>query len=119
MSWLLELRIFKVKPGTRDEFDRISREGTIPLMRECGITVLSYGPSLLDENEWYLMRAFPDLDSRVELAGSLYARPEWNANFEEPVSAMIEDYHTALFPAPEQTVKLLTEPGAWDLGSQA
>lgn len=110
--WLLETRVFKLKPGTRAEFDRISREGTIPLMRRIGITVLAFGPSPLDEDEWHLVRAFPGLDERVRLAGSLYEQPEW-AEFDGPVGEMMADYSTALVPVPESTVKLLSEPGAF------
>ncbi|MFD1146669.1 hypothetical protein [Saccharothrix hoggarensis] len=111
-TWLLETRVFKVKPGTRDEFDRISREGTIPLMRKIGITVLAYGPSPLADDEWHLVRAFPGLEQRVELAQALYVQPEW-AEFDGPVGDMMVDYSTALVPVPEQTVKVLSEPGAW------
>ncbi|XVS66974.1 hypothetical protein ACQPYE_13200 [Actinosynnema sp. CA-299493] len=110
--WLLEIRVFKLKPGTRAEFDRVSRDGTIPLMRRIGITVLSFGPSPLDEDEWQLVRAFPGLDERVQLAGSLYEHPEW-AEFDGPVGEMMADYSTALVPVPESTVKLLSEPGAF------
>ena len=49
-SWLLEMRFFKVRPGTRAEFDRISREGTIPMMRRYGIHVVDFGPMLNDED---------------------------------------------------------------------
>ena len=55
--WLLEMRLFKLRPGTRAEFDRISREGTIPLMRTLGITVIAHGPSMNNENGYFLLRA--------------------------------------------------------------
>jgi len=96
---LLEIRLFTLLPGTRVEFDRISREGTIPLMRRCGITVLTFGPCLNDDNGYLLMRSFPSERARVELAEAFYASPEWTDRYEARVTAMITDYRTAVVPA--------------------
>jgi hypothetical protein len=95
---LLEIRLFKVRPGTRTEFDRISREGTIPLMRKLGITVLTHGPSLNNENGYFLVRAFASEAERVELSQSLYSTDEWLEKYDGPVGEMIEDYDTAVLP---------------------
>jgi hypothetical protein len=99
------MRLFKVRPGTRPEFDRISREGTIPLMRKCGITVLAHGPSLNDDDGYVLFRAFPSAELRTELAQSVYATKEWEENYEEPVMTMIEEYHTTLLPVSRRVVE--------------
>lgn len=101
---LLEIRLFKVKPGSREEFDRISREGTIPLMRRLGITVLAHGPSLNNENGYFLLRAFSSEQERVERSQSVYATDEWLAEYDGPVTAMIEDYDTSVFAADPATL---------------
>lgn len=106
-SGLLEVRLFKLHPGTRAEFDRISRDGTIPMMRRFGITVLSHGPMLNDEDGYLLVRAFQSEEQRVALARSFYASQEWEANYERPVTAMIADYHTAVVPATDRVLGLL------------
>jgi hypothetical protein len=108
-SWLLEIRLFRVRPGARGEFDRISREGTIPMMRRLGINVLTYGPSLNDEDGYFLMRAFRSEEERVELSKSLYANAEWEASYDAPVTAMIADYQTAVMPTTDRIIKELTE----------
>lgn len=97
---LLEMRLFRLRPGTRDEFDRISREGTIPMMRRFGITVLAHGPTSNDDNGYLLLRTFASEEQRVELSQALYASQEWVDNYDEPVMAMIEEYHTAVIPQP-------------------
>jgi hypothetical protein len=106
-SGLLEMRLFKLHPGTREEFDRLSREGTIPMMRRFGITVLSYGPTVNDEDGYLLVRAFESEEQRVALARSFYASDEWEANYERPVTAMIADYHTAVIPATGRVLAML------------
>jgi hypothetical protein len=103
-QWLLEIRLFKVRKGTRDEFDRISREGTIPLMRSLGIKVLAHGPTLNDENGYILLRAFPSEAQRIEQSQSLYVTREWLEKYDGPVGGMIEDYDTAVLPAALDTI---------------
>jgi NIPSNAP len=105
-SVLLEVRLFRLRPGTRSEFDRISREGTVPLMRRLGIAVVAHGPSLAYEDVYYLIRAFSSAQERVELAQSLYAVPEWE-EYDEPVTSMIADYSTAVLEVPRQALEPL------------
>ena len=105
-QWLLEIRTFSLHPGVREEFDRVSREGTVPLMRREGIRVLAHGPALNDENGYYLLRAFPSEEQRVARSQAIYALPEW-AEFEEPVSAMMTGYGTTVLPVSPQALAAL------------
>ncbi|MEU6432344.1 hypothetical protein ABZ860_41105 [Microbispora sp. NPDC046973] len=104
-EWLLEVRLFTVRPGTREEWHRISREGTIPLMGRCGITVIAHGPSVNDDDGYYLVRAFRDEQERVELSQAFYATEEWAREFEEPLSQMMADYRTAVIPLPREAIE--------------
>lgn len=108
--WLLEMRLFRLRPGTRAEFDRISRDETIPLMRKLGITVLAHGPSN-NENGYFLLRAFPSEAERVELSQSLYATEEWVTKYDAPVMAMIDDYDTAVMPVAQDAVRQFATAG--------
>jgi hypothetical protein len=104
----MEVRLFTLRPGTRAEFDRISREGTIPMMRRLGINVVAYGPSLNNEDGYFLLRAFPSEEKRVELSQSVYATAEWAEKYDAPVTAMIDDYQTAVMPASGPIVEQLS-----------
>ena len=109
--WLLEMRLFKLRPGTRAEFDRISREGTIPLMRTLGITVIAHGPSMNNENGYFLLRAFPSESERVERSQALYATAEWMEKYDAPVMGMIEDYDTAVLTLQPDAIRDLVPVG--------
>ncbi|WP_432194435.1 hypothetical protein [Streptomyces sp. bgisy027] len=98
--WLLEIRLFTVKPGLRPEFHRISEEGTVPLMRECGITVLANGPSLNDEDGYHLLRAFRSEEERVRLSQSVYATDVWLRKYEDVIPPMMAGYQTSVVPVP-------------------
>jgi len=111
-SWLLEIRLFKLHPGTRAEFDRISREGTIPMMRRYGINVVAHGSSLNDEDGYFLLRAFPSEEQRVTQSQVIYATAEWAENYEEPIMGMIADYHTAVMPMSSELVQGLAATSA-------
>ncbi|GGO10678.1 NIPSNAP family protein [Microbispora rosea subsp. aerata] len=104
-DWLLEVRLFTVRPGTREEWHRISREGTIPLMGRCGITVVAHGPCLNDDNGYYLIRAFRDEQERIELSQSFYATEEFAREYEKPLAEMMTGYQTAVIPVPREAIE--------------
>jgi hypothetical protein len=101
---LLEMRLFTVHDGVREEFHRISHTGTIPLMRRLGIQVLAYGPATNNDTLYYLLRAFPSEQVRKEQAQALYASAEWDRDFEHPVMGMIVDYRIAVMPATDALI---------------
>jgi hypothetical protein len=98
-DWIVELRLFEVRPEMIDEFHRVSRDGTVPLMRRHGITVIAFGPCLGKDNEYFLMRAFPSEENRIAAAEQFYASREWLQMYDDVVPAMIADYRTVLLPA--------------------
>lgn len=108
---LLELRIFTVHPGTREEFDRVSREGTIPMMRRYDIDVIAFGPCLNNDDGYYLLRAFADEDDRVVRSQAIYATEEWMSEYDELVGAMIAGYQTAVLPSSPALIAQFADAG--------
>jgi hypothetical protein len=78
-------------------------------MRRLGITVLAHGPSRNNENGYFLLRAFASEQERVALAGSLYETDEWIAKYDAPITAMIEDYDTAVFTLARESLDQLAQ----------
>jgi hypothetical protein len=103
----LEIRTYKLRPGTRAEFDRTFREGALPLLARHGITVVGYGPSVHDDLGYYLMRAYPSLERRQELLDRFYNSEEWVQNYDAPVMALIDQYSTVVIPATAELVAQL------------
>jgi hypothetical protein len=101
---ILEVRFFDVRPGMRDEFDQVSRKGTIPLMRRLGIDVVAFGPMLNDDAGWCLIRSFASEEDRVTRSGAMYETAEWKERFDAVVPPMIASYRTAVLPATESSV---------------
>lgn len=95
---VLDLRTYKLAPGGRGEFERIFREGALPMLVRYRIEVIGYGPSFADDAYYYLARAFPSVSAREEQLGSFYGSAEWKQNYQAVVAELIETYHTVVIP---------------------
>jgi sugar phosphate isomerase/epimerase len=104
-EWLLEIRLFTVEPGTREEWHEVTRDGTIPLMRKCGINVIAYGPSRNDDDGYYLVRSFENEEQRVAQAESFYATEEFTEKYEKALGAMMVSYRTSVVPLPREAIE--------------
>ncbi|MFN2470345.1 MAG: NIPSNAP family protein [Gaiellaceae bacterium] len=71
---IYDLRTYSLRPGAGAEFHRIVEAGSVPMLRQGGIEVVAYGPSLLNEERYYLLRAFPSLELRNEQLDAFYGR---------------------------------------------
>jgi hypothetical protein len=95
---VLDVRTYRLVPGGRETFDRILREGALPMLGRRQIDVVGYGPSLADDEHYYLARAFPSSSRRRQQLGDFYGSEEWQQRYERDVMELIETYHTVVIP---------------------
>jgi NIPSNAP len=95
---VLDLRTYELVPGGRETFDRIFREGALPMLGRHEIEVVGYGPSLADDEHYYLARVFPSDARRVEQLAAFYGSEEWRQLYDGPVLELIESYHKVVIP---------------------
>lgn len=105
MNHFVETRSYTLKPGTRDEFHRLFLEEAYPLLQRWKVDVVAYGPSLHDENSYYLMRRFDSLAQRDQSEESFYGSDEWRKGPREAVLACIENYTEFVLELDEVTVQ--------------
>ncbi|MFL6741846.1 MAG: NIPSNAP family protein, partial [Sphingomicrobium sp.] len=72
MSRILELRVYTLRPGTRDAFHRRFTEEIGPMLEGFGVEVVGALPSLHDERSFTLIRAFPSLAEREAQLARFY-----------------------------------------------
>ena len=60
----VDIRTLNLKPGMRDQFRRLYVERALPLLQRCKHDVVARGPSLHDENTYYVIRRFDGLQHR-------------------------------------------------------
>ena len=107
---ILEIRTYRLKPGTGDEFVRVMREEAAPLLAEFGIEVVDCGPSLVAEDgneEAHLIRAFASLGARDEQEERFYGSEAWHTGPREAILSRIECYHTIVLDVPDHAVAAL------------
>src|SRR5689334_13591951 len=69
---MIEIRSYNLKPGTRNEFDRLFLQKALPLLNKWNINVVAYGPSLHDSDSYFLVRSYKNLQDRQESEDSFY-----------------------------------------------
>ena len=108
---ILEIRTYRLLPGTRDEFVRVLRDEAVPLLHEYGIRVVDCGRSLAGEDgveEAYLIRAFATLDERAAQEEAFYGSFAWRDGPREGMVSRIDTYHTIVLDVPEAAVSALS-----------
>ena len=107
---ILEIRTYRLAPGTRDEFVRVMQEESIPLLRKAGIDVVDSGPSLFAEDgheQAYLMRAFASLEQLQEQEDAFYSSPEWLEGPRTAIVTPIVQYHAIAIEVTAAAVEAL------------
>lgn len=105
MNHFLEIRSYTLKPGTRDEFQRLFLEEAYPMLKRWNVDVVDYGPSLHDENSYYLMRRFDSLAHREQSEEAFYGSDEWRQGPREAIIALIETYTEFVLELDESTLQ--------------
>ncbi|HEX9840853.1 MAG TPA: hypothetical protein VGA72_16000 [Anaerolineales bacterium] len=77
INHFIEIRSIILKPGTREEFHHLYIEDAFPLLKRWNFDVVAHGPSLHNENMYYVIRRFDSLVQREEIEDAHYASDEW------------------------------------------
>ncbi len=105
MNHFIEIRTLNLKPGTREEFHRLYIEEALPRLKRWNFDVVVYGPSLHDENTYYVIRRYDSLEQREQMEDAYYASDDWRKGPREAMLALIENYVDAVFEVDESTVQ--------------
>jgi hypothetical protein len=114
---ILEVRTYRLHPGARDEFVRVMREESVPMLERHGIRSVVCGASLVAEDgfeEAYLVRAFDSLEQRAAQEAAFYSSPEWREGPREAIVSRIESMHTIVIEATAEAVHALEAASASD-----
>ena len=84
------------------------------MLKRWKVDVVAYGPSLHDQDSYFLMRAFDGVDVRQKSEDAFYGSEEWIKGPRERVLADIDSYTTIVIRLDEATMQ-----GMRHLGGQA
>lgn len=95
---IIEIRSYNLKPGTGNEFQKLFIEQSLPLLNKWKVDVVAYGPSLLNDDSWFLIRAYKDIQDRQQSEDAFYGSDDWRKGPREAVLALIVNYTTIVLP---------------------
>lgn len=104
MNQIIEIRSYNLKAGTRTRFHRIVTEQSMPLLKQWGIDVVAYGPSLHDENSYFLIRAYLSLQERQQSQNEFYSSSEWRLGPRQSIIECIESDTSVVFELDSTTI---------------
>ena len=105
MNHFIEIRSLNLKPGKREEFHRLYIEEALPLLKRWNFDVVAHGPSLHDENTYYVIRRYDSLAQREQMEDAYYASDDWRKGPREAMLALIENYTDLVLEVDEVTVQ--------------
>lgn len=95
---VLEVRTYAITPGNGGKFHELMTEGPVPMLRRWDVNVLFHGPASQDADRYILMRRFESETERLATLGAFYGSEEWLRDWDDPVMAMIGNYHVLSLP---------------------
>ena len=99
MSAVVEIRTYKLVPGTGDAFHRTFVEESLPMLQRWGVEVVAFGASLDDEDSYCLIRAYPSIEELERSQEAFYGSDEWRQGPREAIVSRIESSLSAVLPA--------------------
>ncbi len=111
MNRIIEIRSYNLKPGTRYAYHKIVIEEAIPMLKRWNMDVVAFGPSPQDDNTYYLIRSFADLQDMEKSEDAFYGSEEWKQGPRAGIVGKIENYAAIVLNVDEATLKGLRQPG--------
>jgi hypothetical protein len=99
MAAIVEIRTYRLKPGSGAAFHLTVVEESLPMLERWGIDVVAFGPSLDDDDLYYLVRAYPSLEERQRSQEAFYGSEEWRHGPREAIVSKIESDISVVVPA--------------------
>jgi hypothetical protein len=92
MKHIVEFRTLTLKPQSRNDFHQLFVERSLPLLQRWNFDVVAHGPSLHDENTYYVVRRFDSVSQREQLEDAFYGSDDWRCGPREALLSLIENY---------------------------
>jgi hypothetical protein len=98
MPGVIEIRTYKLKPGSGEAFHRTVVEESLPMLEGWGVEVVAFGPSLDDGDSYVLIRAYPSLEELRRSQDAFYGSDEWRKGPREAIVSRIESDFSVVLP---------------------
>jgi hypothetical protein len=86
---LVEIRSYRLRPGSGPAFHRLVHEVSVPMLREFGTDVVAYGASLHDPDVYVLIRSYSSREDRAASQNAFYGFQVWKSGPREAIVSLI------------------------------
>jgi hypothetical protein len=111
MKHIVEFRSLTLRAHARDQFHRLFTQKSLPLLQRWKMDVVAHGPSLHDENTYYVIRRFDGLVQRKQMEDAFYGSDDWRQGPREAMIGLIENYVDIVVELDDTTVQGLRRDG--------
>ena len=87
---MIEVLILNLKSGSRNKFHEVYVTESLPLLQKWKINVVAHGPSLHDENTYFVIRSFKNLEDRQTSEDAFYESNDWKMGPRTAILSFIE-----------------------------
>jgi quinol monooxygenase YgiN len=109
MKRLLEVRTYRLKPGTADAFHHAVRTKAVPMLKAKGMDVVAYGRSDHEEETYFLVRSYASREALETEQAEFYGSDEWKSGPRSELVDKIQTYVNTLLWASESAVDSMRE----------
>jgi hypothetical protein len=89
---LVEVRSYKLKPGSRAAFHAAAVSAAVPLLHKWKMDVVAFGPSAHDPDAYFLIRAYNDLADLTTQQDAFYGSDDWKNGPRASIVPLVESY---------------------------
>ena len=90
MQRLVEIRSYRLKPGSGSRFHDLVVNRSMPLLQKFGMEVVAFGQSLHDPDAYFLVRAYDSLEHRRLSQEAFYSSDAWRKGPRQSIIDLIE-----------------------------
>ena len=107
MNRFVEIRSYNLKPGRRAEFHRLVVDQSMPMLQRWKVDVVAFGPSLHDDDSYYLIRAYASLEDLERSQDDFYGSDEWRSGPRQAIVNCIESDTSVVIEMDPDTIDRL------------
>ena len=102
-SPIVELRMYALHPGRRDELIKLFEREFVETQEAVGIQVIGQFYDLDDPNQFVWLRGFNEMPARAQSLNAFYGGPVWKAHRDAANATMIDSDNVLLLRLPHGT----------------
>jgi NIPSNAP len=105
MTRTVEIRTYRLKPGTHGRFHELVTAQSIPMLQRWGTDVVSFCPS--HDGGFLLVRSYESLADLHARQDAFYASKEWRDGPRQAILDLIEEHNSVELELDESIVDIM------------